>query len=292
MPGTKEIVSRIQSVKNTKKITYAMKLVSATKLRKSQEAVELARDYNNSLANLLARLASDNSDLGEAHPFLEKRTEKNIALIIIGGSRGLCGAYNSNINRAVDKFYQEHSNQKIDTFIFGKKPAEYFRRRNRACTLSYENLSDDPNAWPIADLMSKIEDGYNEGTYSAVYLIYTKFKSAITVTAETQKFLPVDLQSLMTSTNQEASKLGSLLFEPTPEAVFRALIPRIVSSKFRQASLESKASEQGSRMTAMDSATKNANELIGKLTLKYNKLRQTGITSELLDIIGGAEGLK
>lgn len=291
MPGTKEIVNRIKSVKNTKKITYAMKLVSATKLRRAQEAVESARHYNRALSELLARLAFN--DIEISHRFLEKRPENKVALVVIGGSRGLCGAYNSNINKAVEKFYREHANQQIDAYLLGRKPTEYFKKRSRSFKKSFEQLNDDPNKWPILEIMEQIEDGFAASAYDSVYFIYTRFKSAISVYAETHQLLPVNPQSLLEEIQDiDKRQQSAVLFEPSAHEVFEALIPRIVRGRFRQACLESKASEQGSRMTAMDAATKNASELIDSLTLTYNKLRQSGITSQLLDIMGGAEGLK
>lgn len=295
MAGLREIRTRIKSVTNTKKTTYAMKLVSATKLRKAQEAVELSREYTNALAALVARIIREKQDGALAHPLLEQRTTvKRIALIVVGANRGLCGAYNTNVNRAIDAFYKKHSDKEIDVIALGRKPIEYFKKHEIDCLARYNDLTDDPNSWPLEDIMASMEDAFHAGSIDAVYVLYTRFFSALTMSAEAVQFLPVDAAALIAESEavSDSSPQGGVLFEPSAEEVFMSIIPRIVSGKLRQACLDSKASEHGSRMTAMDSATKNASDLIDSLTRKFNRLRQSSITSEILDIIGGAEGLK
>ncbi len=297
MAGLRDIRTRIKSVKNTKKITYAMKLVSATKLRRAQEAVERSRAYTRELGKLLAGILAEQNGDEIAHPYLKSANQaKKIAVLIIGGNRGLCGGYNSNVNKAMDRFIAEHSSKNIDIFVIGKKPAEYLRRKGISYSKSYEDLQEDPATWPMNQIFAEIEDGYVQEEYSEIHLIYTKFKSAMSMAAVAEKLLPFDTASLLeTAAVSESAAEGSAqisLYEPDINAVFDAILPRVFRSKILLASLDTRASEQGSRMTAMDAATKNASELIDGLNLRYNKLRQTGITNQILDIVGGAEGLK
>jgi F-type H+-transporting ATPase subunit gamma len=297
MAGLKEIRRRVKSVNNTKKITYAMKLVSAAKLRKTQEAVTRSRAYTDALKGVLAQLQTGSEF---SHPLLEHRDQvKKIRLLVIGGARGLCGGFNTNINRQVEGFYREmaakNPSAKISATILGKKPAEHFRRVAREYQTSIENLPEDPTLWPTDDVCRQLEVEFLRGDIDELYLVYTKFRSVISLKVTLERLFPLDKENLgsTTSGNQNVSGVvqGNTLFEPTAQEVFDAVVPRIVRAIVRQAALDTKASEHASRMTAMDNATKNASELIHALTLKRNKLRQTGITNQLLDIVGGAEAL-
>ncbi|RMG44108.1 MAG: ATP synthase F1 subunit gamma [Candidatus Dadabacteria bacterium] len=294
MAGLKEIKRRILSVKNTRKITYAMKLVSAAKLRKAQEAVASSRGYTETLNEILAELLLEAAGLDLRHPLMERHSEiKNVRLIIVGGSRGLCGAYNSNLQKKIDQVYKQYSSEHpgvtLSATLIGKKPAEHFRRRKYEYVKSYENLGEDAINWPVDDICREIENAFVAEEIDQVFLMYTKFKSALSQSVEFDKILPLDAG--ITESEAEEGR-GLTIFEPSVKEVFDAVIPRIFRSRVRQACLDSKASEHGSRMTSMDSATKNAGELIDKLTLTHNKLRQAGITGELLDIMGGVEALK
>ena len=297
MAGLKEIKRRIKSVKNTRKITYAMKLVSAAKLKKAQDAVTASRAYTDTLFKLTAELSREQAGSEFTHPLMEKREQvKNVRFLVVGGSRGLCGGYNTNVNKKVEQGIKEvletNPDANISTVIVGKKPAEYARRIKREYLASYEDLPEDPNTWPIDDICKEIELAYTREEIDEVYLVFTKFRSALSQTAMCEKLIPLEGEAAAVETSEESAEPGITLFEPSAEEVFSAVVPRIVRSKVRQASLDAKASEHGSRMTAMDSATTNAGELISKLTLLHNRLRQSGITSELLDIIGGAEALE
>jgi len=295
MAGLKEIRRRLKSVNNTKKITSAMKLVSAAKLRKTQEAVVRSRVYTDSLKDVLAQLRGG---LEFTHPLLEARQSvKRVRILVLGASRGLCGAFNTNVNRRVEALYRELATKypgcEVSSVLLGKKPAEYFRRIGRQYLEAVENLADDPNAWPIQDLCQRLEIEFIKGEFDELHVVYTRFKSAISQTAVAERLLPLDQDAVFsTSTEAGASATGITLFEPNPQRVFDAVVPRIVRATVRQAAFDTKASEHASRMTAMDNATKNAKELIHSLTLTRNKLRQSGITSQLLDIVGGAEALK
>lgn len=296
MAGLKDIKRRIKSVKNTKKITYAMKLVSAAKLKKAQDAVTASRDYTDALGKLLAQLMDEQGDDDFSHPLLEERSSvKRIRLLIAGGTRGLCGGYNTNINKRIDAAYKElgdkYPDVQIAPVVLGKKPVEHLHRKNVEVLKQYLDLPDSANEWPIEEVCRELEAGFIGGEFDECYLIYTRFKSAMSQTVMFERLLPMsselDLSSKDDSTDEQVSA-GGVLFEPSAQAVFDAIVPRILRTKVRQAGLDAKASEHGSRMVAMDSATTNAGDLIRKLTLTHNKLRQGAITGELLDIIGGA----
>ena len=294
MAGLKEIRRRLKSVKNTKKITSAMKLVAAAKLRKTQEAVVRSRAYTDALKGVLAQLEGGNEF---THPFLEARPEvKKVRVLVLGANRGLCGGFNTNVNRKVDALHKEiaakHPGCSIDTVILGKKPAEHYRRIGRQYLDANETLSDDPANWPIQETCQRLEVDFLKGEFDELYVIYTRFRSAISMVATSERLLPLDKENLAVVNASPEAASGITTFEPNTQRVFDAVVPRIVRAIVRQAAFDTKASEHASRMTAMDNATKNASELIHALTLKFNKLRQTGITSQLLDIVGGAEALK
>jgi len=296
MAGLKEVRSRLVSVKNTKKITYAMKLVSAAKLRKAQDATTRSREYTELLRQLAARLQDAGEGNARVHPLMKERKIERIAVIVIGGSRGLAGGYNANLGRRVESTLLElraiRPSAEIEVIAFGRKAVESLRRMNRASQMALENLSEDPTQWPLTEVLSKVENDFREGRLDAVHLIYTKFKSALSSTPVTEQLLPLSVNMLRPAGESGGSVSDrNLLFEPTPEAVFDQVVPRVFRSLVLQGALDAKASEHGSRMAAMDAATKNAGDLIRRLQLRYNKLRQSGITSELLDIIGGSEAL-
>lgn len=301
MAGLKEIKRRLKSVTNTKKITYAMKLVATAKLRKAQEAVNETRRYTDALNGLLAELLKGAQEKNSFnHPLLMAHDPvQKIYFVVIGGNRGLCGGYNSNLARFLDQTQNtlsgEYPQAVFEYFLLGRKPFEHFRREKRPYLEGYDKLSENPYEWPLDDLAKRLEEDFVSGVVSQVYLVFTRFRSAISVAPTCEKLLPLDA-SVIEEANSEDSKRASdnrlILFEPSKEAVFEALIPKLLRTRIIQACLDAKASEHGSRMTAMDSATKNAGDLMHRLQLKYNKLRQSGITAELLDIIGGASAIE
>ena len=295
MAGLRELRGRIKSIKNTRKITYAMKLVSATKLRKSQESSQMARAYSSEIWNMLGQVLSIGGD-SLTHPLTAKRAQiKRVCLLVVSANRGLCGAYNSNVNKAVLRYMkqrtQDDSNLEFDAIILGRKAAEFFRAKRLNFSKSYEELSEDPVSWPVTEVCEDLEIAYQTGRYDQVVLIYTQAKSALSMSVKIDPILPFNVGSSDAS-EQTVSETKDSLFKPNLQAVFTELVPRAMRTKVRQACLEAKASEHGARMTAMDSATKNAGDLTKKLTLKLNKLRQSGITGEILDIVGGAEAIK
>lgn len=293
MAGLKEIKRRITSVKNTKKITYAMKLVSAAKLRRAQESVTQSREFFNRLRVLCSEVTAQIGNADFTHPLMEAREVKKIGILIIGGSRGLCGGYNTNVNKKIESTLKQLAKDKpsvdLKLFVMGRKPAEHLRRTNRPYETSYEALPEDANLWPIDEVCNNLEEQFVKGELDEVYVMYTHFKSALSMQVKFERLLPM---SADLAESETPTQVPYTLIEPDVESVIKKLFSWVVRSTVRQAALNAKAAEQASRMTAMDAATKNAGDLIHRLTLTYNKLRQTGITAELLDIIGGAEAIK
>ena len=300
MAGLKIIKRRLASVKNTKKITYAMKLVSAAKLRKAQEAVTASRAYSDALSNLLKQLQAEQGDDAAHVLMLERASVKKVALLVIGGGRGLCGGYNTNVNRRIDQFFKEQKQRpqapQVESVVLGRKPAEFYRRIGLTYSSALEQLSEDPNTWPLGDLVSSLTEQFSTGQYDEVHIIFTRFRSALSQTVVCERLLPMTSAPVVAANSSADSsgahvRSGSTLFEPSVKELFGELLPRILRARVQQAALDAKASEHGSRMTAMDAATKNAGDIIYQLQLTYNKLRQSGITAELLDIIGGANAV-
>lgn len=295
MANVRGIKRRLVSVTNTKKITYAMKLVSAAKLRTAQAAVVSAKQYAAGLTALAKDVLAD-IDLSEAsHPLTEKRASvKKVAVLVIGGSRGLCGGYNSNVNKRLIQFERElagRTNAAIEYIVIGRKPAEFLRRIKRSVTVPFETLSEDPNKWPLEDLCQSLKERFLAHEFDELYIGFTKFKSALSQTPVVELALPYSNDEV-SSASGNASSRGLTTFEPSKIELFSALIPRLFMAQVLAASLEAKTGEHASRMVAMDGATKNCGELIDNLRITINKLRQAQITSQLLDIIGGAEAVQ
>ena len=299
MAGLKDIKLRIKSVKNTKKITYAMKLVSAAKLRKAQDAVAQGRVYTDNLSGLLGDLLQGDLLEDFSDPLLTpKDSVKKVTVLVVGATKGLCGAYVSGVNKALASLFKDMKGEEIELTlkVLGKKPLEFCKREGAHVADGYDDLPEDPDLWPLDEICASLREEFINGEADEVHLLYTKFKSALSMKPVREKLLPMDADELAVtdqpSEGEEGFVSGVHLFEPTPAKVLSALLPRIFRARVRQACLDAKAGEHASRMTAMDAATKNAGELIDRLQLKHNKLRQTNITSQILDIVGGAEALK
>lgn len=290
MPSLRETKNRIRSVKNTEKITRAMKMVAASKLRRAQEAVLRPRPYTKKLSSLIAGLAARVLETSpEADPLLfDRPVKKNIEIITLTSDRGLCGALNSSAVRATQRFIVDHQNDFTNIYVstVGKKGSEGLLRLGYKIRHHYEPVAktfDLPLASKMADEMCK---RFLNKEIDGLFLIYNQFKSAITQEVVVEQLLPVERPAL--DTNIETI---DYIYEPDQEELLKALVPRYFATKLYQAFLESYASEQGARMTAMDNATRNAKEMTEKLTLLYNRARQAAITKELMEIIGGAEAL-
>jgi F-type H+-transporting ATPase subunit gamma len=286
MATLKIIRKRITSIRNTQQITKAMKMVSAAKLRRAQEAALLARPYadkmNEILINLSARVSRS------AHPLLATREEKRIQLVLVTSDRGLCGGYNANLVRAAEAFIRNNGGGKeILLALVGRKGADYYRRRRGESGERYLNFLSTPAEELAAVIAEKLITRFVDGETDAVYLIYSHFRSALSQVPTVEKILPVAL-----SETQEPEQLTEYLYEPGAEELLSSLLPKIVEIKIQRALLEATASEHGARMTAMDSATTNASKMMGSLTLQMNRARQASITRELMEIVGTAEALK
>jgi F-type H+-transporting ATPase subunit gamma len=304
MPSLKSIRTQIASKKSTQKITRAMKLVSAARLRGAQDAIVAARPYANALVEVIAQVASRAG--AEAHPLLERRAPARVTLVPITSDRGLAGGFNANIIRAVQKFISERSNERVDDrsgalpaievslVIVGKKGRDYYRRRK--ITVKHElpaatGATADELARQVASI---VVDAFVNGQTDCVYLVYNEFKSAVQQRVVVEPLLPVTRAQVTPGGAPTATETTPIdfLYEPSKKELLDVLLPQFIQSQVHRALLESVASEFGARMTAMESATNNAKEMIADLTLKYNRVRQAAITKELMEIVSGAEALK
>jgi len=288
MATLKAIRKRISSVRNTQQITKAMKMVSAAKLRRAQEAAVAARPYAEKMTELLKNVAAQVAI--EAHPLLQTREEKKIDLVLFTSDRGLCGGYNANLIRAAEAFIRRHAPDKeVELTLVGRKGADHFRRRRAPIADRYLNvLTTAPDELAAAIGQKLISRFINRET-DAVYILYSHFRSALSQVPTLEKLLPV---SLSATDDAEPQQLTEYLYEPSIEQLLASLLPRITDVAVQRALLEATASEHGARMTAMDSATSNASKMIGSLTLQMNRARQASITRELMEIVGTAEALK
>ena len=287
MATLKAIRKRISSVRNTQQITKAMKMVSAAKLRRAQEAAVAARPYAEKMTELLKNVTARVS--GEVHPLLRASDEKNIDLVLFTSDRGLCGGYNANLIRAAEAFIRKNSgDKKIELTLVGRKGADHFRRRRAAIVDRYIGILATPADELAAQIAHKLIARFLNGETDAVYILYSRFRSALSQVPTLEKLLPITL----TSSETEAQQLTEYLYEPGVQQLLASLLPRITDVAAQRALLEATASEHGARMTAMDSATSNAAKMIGSLTLQMNRARQASITRELMEIVGTAEALK
>ena len=285
--GVKEFKRRIRSVKNTQQITRAMKMVAAAKLRKAQERAEQSRPYTETLQGTLARLAALSTDV--QHPLLVKRDEvRKVGYIVVTADRGLCGGYNTNIIRAVsDAMATDERKIKNGIIAVGKKAREFYRKR-QGLDAEYINLGDVVSYTDAREIAEYVINAYENEELDEVYLVYARFINALRQVPTVTKLLPIETIEQEVET---AEKYVEYIYEPSAELILLTLLPRYIGSQIYHAMLESKASEQGARMTAMGNATQNAGEIIDALTLQMNKVRQSAITDEILDIVGGAEAL-
>jgi len=286
MPSLKSIKKRISSVKSTRQITKAMKMVSAAKLRRAQENVIAARPYAKKLGEVLSRLAQQ-QDV-DVHPLLHKREEaKKGLLIVVTSDRGLCGGFNANICKAADRFARERKGEfaELKVMTIGRKGFEFLRHR-QSVWKSYSNIFGDLNYQTAALIAQEVIQAYLAEEFDQVFLLFNAFRSVMTQDITLEQLLPI-------APAADAEEIPpQYIYEPSQGALLAELLPKQIEVQLFRSFLESVASEHGARMTAMDSASKNANEMIGKLTLIYNRARQAAITKELMEIISGAESVK
>jgi F-type H+-transporting ATPase subunit gamma len=286
MATLKAIRKRINSIRNTQQITKAMKMVSAAKLRRAQEAAVQARPYADKMTDLLKNLSSRVPR--EAHPLLKVREENKIDLVLFTSDRGLCGGYNANLIRAAESFMRrEGSGKEINLVLVGRKGADHFRRRRAQIADRHVNVLATPAEELASEIAEKVIERFIKGETDAVYILYSHFRSALSQLPTLEKLLPVAL-----SETENPEQLTEYLYEPGVEVLLASLLPRVAEVAIFRALLEATASEHGARMTAMDSATSNASKMMGSLTLQMNRARQASITRELMEIVGTAEALK
>ena len=288
MATLRDIRRRIRSVESTQKITRAMKLVAAAKLRRAQERIMAARPYAVKMAELLSSLVRRAE--GEAHPLLVRREAARKRLVIITADKGLCGAFNSNILRASLAFLREQGETSVTLVVVGKKARDFYRRRPYQIKSEMLGFFDRLAYSHAQELAGGLMQEYLAGEVDEVHLMYNEFRSVAVQRVKREQLLPIEPAATPDGEGEAAA--GDYIYEPSPEAILAALLPRHVTTQVYRALMESVAGEYGARMTAMEAATKNAKEMIEVLTIQYNKARQERITKELLDIVGGAEALR
>ena len=286
MPSLKDIRKRIASVKSTQQITKAMKMVAAAKLRRAQDNITQARPYADKMREVIGSL-SVRVDPSH-HPLLVKREVKKREILMITSDRGLCGGYNQNIIREVSHLLKDREEGvEVQLNIIGRKGLEYFKRRDFPIRKEYRNILGDSD-YDVAAMVGKdIVDAYEAGEFDELVVVYNRFRSAISQVVTVQKLLPIEPMEI-----PEDAVVTEYIYEPSEKAILDQLLPRYVEVQIYRAMLEALASEFGARMTAMESATNNAAEMIDRLTLEMNRARQAAITKELMEIVGGAEALK
>lgn len=288
MASARDLRRRIASVKNTQQITKAMKMVAAARLRRAQEAIVKARPYAAAIKGMVANLASV-PGMEELHPMLQARPVKKVVVVLITSDRGLCGGFNSNLLKRAEALYRaEKDSAEISFITIGKRGHDYLRGRSIPIKKNFTDFFKSVSYAKVQAVADELIHGFVAGEFDEVRVIFSEFKSAISQVPQTVSLLPIRFAQ-----DGAASKVSmDFIFEPSRESVLADILPRYFRAKIYKAILESQASEYGARMAAMDSATKNAGEMIRKLSLEYNKQRQAGITKELLEIVSGAEALK
>ena len=286
MPTLLDFRRRIRSVKNTQQITRAMKFVAAARLRRAQESALAARPYATELARMLRSIMGRIDE--SQHPLLAKRPEERILAIVLSGERGLAGAFNTNILRKANEFLREHKNKKLSVVPVGKKGRDSLKRAGFSFAAEYINVLakvELGTAREIAGLVTKL---YEEDQIDAVYLIFSEFKTVMTANLKVEKLLPVEPEKSESSDAKQSESQVDYIYEQPPEKLLGALLPKYIEAQILRAMLESSAAEYAARMAAMESATRNAGEVIQALTLHMNKVRQAAITKEIIEIVSGA----
>ena len=285
MANLKEIRSRITSVSSTMQITSAMKMVSAAKLKRAQDAITQMRPYANKLSELLQNLSS-NLDSSDSSVYSKQREVNNVLIVAITSNRGLCGGFNANIIKKTKLIIEEsYPKAKASIISIGKKSSEHFKKNGYELISTHDDLYNEISFSAVSKIAEEIMTVFVNGEYDRVYLVYNQFKNAATQNVMQESFLPVQNE------NDKTTQKTDYIFEPSQTKIVNSLIPKSLKTQLFKAILDSHASEHGARMTAMHKATDNASELKKDLTLTYNKARQAAITGEILEIVGGAEAL-
>jgi F-type H+-transporting ATPase subunit gamma len=284
MSGLKEIRNRISSVSSTMQITNAMKMVSAAKLKKAQDSISATLPYSNKLSELIKNISSS-TDSDDTNPLFEKRESKNLLIIAITSNKGLCGGFNSNIIKEVNNIKSTSASKRVDLLTIGKKGDDILSKKFEVIS-SHNDVYDNFNYSNIKEIAETVMQKFSDKEYDEVTLVYNHFKNAATQIVTKEQYLPIE-----ESADENNSVSGDYIFEPNRPKILNELIPKSLSIQLFKAISDSIAGEHGARMTAMHKATDNASELRDQLKLTYNKARQTAITNEILEIVGGAEAL-
>lgn len=292
MANLKEVKGRIQSVVSTQQITKAMKMVAAAKLRKAQDRIIQMRPYSQKLSEIIQNVSAGQTE-GVENPYSEERHLDRVLLVVVSSDRGLCGAFNSSIfkytrNLIAEKYAEEEATGNLEILPIGKKSFEFFKKRKYQVIEGYSHLIEKLNFADAKEAAEMVMQSYVDGTFDKVVIIYNEFKNVATQIVRGEQFLPI--QEVVSE--EEVSDVAiDYIYEPNKEFIFKELVPKSLKIQFYKTLLESNASEHGARMTAMDKATENADELLKDLRLTYNRTRQAAITKEILEIVGGAEAL-
>jgi len=291
-----DIRRRIRSVKNTQQITKAMKMVAAAKLRRAQDRVLSARPYATTLEATLASVAARvpaHEDGTPAHPLLEVREEKNVIVVAVSGDKGLAGGFNTNVNRAVGAFLRDRRERGVNVRLIalGKKANDFWRRRRVEVLEARPGLFSNLNMAVATEIARGLAERFVSGETDAVYVVYNEFRSVISQVVRTKRLLPISLDVAATKGDAGGAGGADYLYEPAPDVILGKLLPRFLEFQVYRVLLESNAAFFAAQMTAMDSASKNAGEIIDGLTLTYNRARQARITKELIEIVSGAAAL-
>ncbi len=296
MANQKEIRTRIGTVKNTQKITRAMKMVAGARLNKAQNRIFEMRPYAQQTAQVLRSVVGSSqseSEVVEAHPLLAVREQKKVALLVLTSDRGLCGAFNSSLLRHAMKRWKalEAEGKEVAIYVIGRKGRDFFTRRGAPVAEYFSGVWDDLGLDQARRVAQTLLRPYVAGDVDSIIVIYNEFKSAMTQIAVEDTLFPLTSEAVEAREGEPDAEANEYIFEPSRGALLDVLIPMYIEVTLLRALYESMASELGARMTAMDSATKNAKDMISALTLQYNRARQAAITTELMEIIGGAEAL-
>jgi F-type H+-transporting ATPase subunit gamma len=299
MPSLKEVRSRITSVSSTQQITKAMKMVAAAKLRKAQDKSMQMRPYSKKLSEILKNIIA-NSEQATSSEYMDERPVNKVLIVVTTSDRGLCGGFNSNAIKtslalAKEKYASQFQAGNVVFMCVGKKGRDFFQKRNYKVDAEYAEILGKLSFDVARNAAEKIMQGFKSKEYDAVELVYNEFKNVATQVIQTEKFLPISLNSSQPNSTSkldlQKAETTDYIFEPDQAEIVTQLLPKTLKIQFYKALLESNASENGARMSAMDKATENAGELLKELKLTYNRTRQAAITKEILEIVGGAEAL-
>ncbi len=289
MANLKEVRTRIASVSSTQQITSAMKMVSAAKFRRAQNAILGMRPYANQLGAIVADI--DTGD-GVQTPYHSCRNLNCVLLVVIASNKGLCGAFNANVLKQADariEYYKQQGVGEVRLITLGKRATEYYLKRKEVVEASFDEMLDDASFDSVAAFADQLMDDFCRKEYDYIELIYNQFKNSLSQILSTEQYLPVVFKK---NDNGQHSVVNDYIYEPSKEEILKAMVPLMLRSQLYRVVLDSLAAEHGARMTAMQKATDNATELLKELKLSYNKARQSAITNEIIEIVSGSEALK